>query len=133
MNTVKEKLSETLTEFAQSKSDAVNIEALDFEELEKDYKSYMHDDKGEPFIIELIDQMCEESLPPNLFAYWLIIKHQLSINRMGLVEDNQFKSEANEAKRNLVEETLKYLKIITSDSDADTPDWQDALNCCHLD
>jgi len=81
----------------------------------------------------LMDQMCEESLPPNLYNYWLVIKHQLSINRIGLVEDNQFKSEAVEAKNKLSEETLKYLKEMTKDSDADAPDITDALACCHLD
>ncbi len=130
--TVKEKLSESLTDFAQHKSDAVSIEASQFEKLEKDYKAYMLDDKGEEFIIDLMEQMCIESLPPNLYSYWLIIKHQLSISRIGLVENDQFKSEANEARNKLAQETLRYLKIITADSDADTPDIQDALNCCHL-
>lgn len=89
--------------------------------------------EGEPFIIELMEQMCAESLPPHLYSYWLIIKHQLSINRMGLVEDRQFKSEAIEARNKMTEETFEYLKIMTRGTDADTPDWSDALACCHLD
>lgn len=133
IKTVKEKLSETLFDFSQEQSDNVSVEASSFEQLEKDYKAYMLDEKGEPFIIDLMEQMCIESLNPDLYAYWLIIKHRLSINRIGLVEDNQFKSEAIEARNKMTEETLRYLKEITKDSDADTPDWSDALACCHLD
>lgn len=133
MNTVKEKFAGTLTDFAQSKSDAISIETSQFEELERDYRDYMLDEEGESFIIELMEQMCAESLPPHLYSYWLIIKHQLSINRMGLVEDRQFKSEAIEARNKMTEETLEYLKIMTRGTDADTPDWSDALACCHLD
>lgn len=133
IKTVKEKLSETLFDFSQEQSDNVSVEASSFEQLEKDYKAYMLDDKGEPFIIELVEQMCVESLPPNLYSYWLIIKHQLSINRIGLIEDNQLKSEAIQARNKMTKETLEYLKNITRDSDADTPDWSDALACCHLD
>ena len=133
MNTVKEKLAGTLTDFAQSKSDAISIETSQFEELERDYRDYMLDEEGEPFIIELMEQMCVESLPPHLYSYWLIIKHQLSINRIGLIEDNQLKSEAIQARNKMTKETLEYLKNITKDSNADTPDWSDALACCHLD
>ena len=38
IKTVKQKLAKTLDEFAQSKSDAVSIEATQFEKLEKDYR-----------------------------------------------------------------------------------------------
>lgn len=133
IKTVKEKLSETLLDFSQEQSDNVSIEASSFEQLEKDYQAYMLDERGEPFIIDLMEQMCVESLNPALYNYWLIIKHQLSINRIGLVEDDQFKSEANEAKDKLASDTLKILKLLTSDSDAETPCFQDAINCCHLD
>lgn len=75
-----------------------------FEELEKAYKAYMLDDKAEEFIIELMEYMCVESLNPVLYNYWLIIKHQLSINRVGLIEDNQFKSEVNAVRNKMTEE-----------------------------
>lgn len=81
MKTVKEKFANTLNDFAQSKSDAVNIEASQFEQLEKDYRLFIEKDLGEDFIIDLMNQMCEESLNPESFYSWESIKKEVKNNR----------------------------------------------------
>lgn len=132
MNTVKSIFSSILTDFVQSQSDRVSIEATQFEQLEKDFSEYLKDDLGEEFIIDLMERICVESLHKDLYSYWLIIKRELSINRISLVENDQWETEAREAKHELAEKTLRLLRVLMEDSGT-TPDLNDALNCCHLD
>lgn len=124
--------SNTLTDFSQSKSDATNIEASDFEKLERDYKIYLKEEKGEEFIVSLVEEMCASSLTPDLYSFWLILKNELATNRSGLPEDNQYKRDAEKARDWLISETLQFLKILMQDS-GNTPDHNDASRCCHLD
>lgn len=87
--TVLEKFSNILNDFSQTKSDAVSIEASQFENLEKDYSKFLKEELGEGFIISLINQMCEESLHPELFAKWELVRYGLSTNRVKLTKINK--------------------------------------------
>jgi len=82
--TVIEKFSNILDDFSQTKSDAVSIEASQFENLEEQFYWFVKQDLGERFILDLTNQMCEESLSPELFEKWEEVKNSLSNNRKGL-------------------------------------------------
>lgn len=82
-----EKFASILNDFSQTKSDAVSIEASQFEELEHNFYWHLKHELGEKFIIGLINQMCEESLSPILFEKWEEVKSQLEINRQKLKKD----------------------------------------------
>jgi len=131
MKTVTEKLSNILNDFSNEKSDNVIIETTQFEKLEIDFKNYIKNKLGESFLLDLVNQMCEESLSPNMFNFWLIVRHKLHQNRHGLYVDADVTAKGIEARKELGEETFEALKHMCSNSGY-TPDWGDAMAASNI-
>ena len=73
-----------LREFFNSKSDANELlEASNQETLEKKFQAFMTDE-GEKHGMDFVNEMCLESLPPDMFEKWDEIKSALKESRITL-------------------------------------------------
>jgi hypothetical protein len=78
-----------LNDFFNSKSDANEfLEASNQETLEKDFQNWVTKDIGELSILDSANEMCIESLSPEMFEKWEEVKQQLKLNRAMLKKFN---------------------------------------------
>lgn len=71
-----------LREFFSSKSDANKfLDAAQQDGLETDFQNYMTNGKGESNALDFVNEMCEQSLYPELFESWEKVKTELKERR----------------------------------------------------
>lgn len=76
-----------LNQFFSSKSDANEfLEAINQENLEKDFQNYMTNDYGEIDALFFVNEMCVESLSPDAFELWGKVQEELKQNRRLLIK-----------------------------------------------
>lgn len=78
-----------LNDFFDSKSDANEfLKASNQEKLEQDFQNWATKDIGELSILDSVNEMCIESLSPDVFEKWEEVKQQLKLNRAMLKKFN---------------------------------------------
>lgn len=71
-----------LQDFFNSKSDANEyLEAKNKEKVELDFQNWVTNDRGELSVLDVVNEMCIESLSPDTFEKWEKIKQELKNNR----------------------------------------------------
>ena len=78
-----------LADFFESKSDANEfLEATSQEKIERDFQEFITNGEGELSILDSVNEMCIESLSPDSFEMWELIKKELKQNRRLLKKFN---------------------------------------------
>lgn len=74
-----------LQNFFNSASDANEfLEATKQEKIENDFQNWVENNKGELIVLDAVNEMCFQSLSPEIYEMWGKVKDELINNRAKL-------------------------------------------------